>query len=208
MSIDQYADAFRKAVLNFYQSNHALKGVKNDAARMHLDHVIDAIANPLAVDLSHEASRINANRFWDGLIANADSGFSDIAEAASFIEPFLKWQISASYIGVFDDHFLQNKAYTEIIGPNGLLISETCRVGFLILGPDIYYPPHNHEATELYHTLSGQGAWQQGDAVEQIKSNDIAIFHDEWESHAMRTQKPILTLWSWAGAINSPPQPL
>ena len=77
--------------------------------------------------------------------------------------------------------FLQNKVYTEIIGPNGLLISETCRVGFLILGPDIYYPPHNHEATELYHTLSGQGAWQQGDAVEQIKSNDIAIFHDEWK---------------------------
>ena len=43
--------------------------------RMRLDHVDDAIANPLAVDLSHEASRINTNRFTDDLIANADYRF-------------------------------------------------------------------------------------------------------------------------------------
>ena len=212
MSLIQDADAFRQAVLTFFQSDQALSGLAGapeteDANRSlaedHLKQVNDAIAAPLSLNTSYTPAERPALRYWDGLLASADHPFDAVMETAQRIAPAIHWQMNKNYIGILDGHFFDQECFTEIIGPNGLLYAETCRVGFLILGQDVYYPAHHHEATELYHTVSGSGYWQQGEEEEHPRPSGQPIFHAPWESHAMRTTTPILALWSWAGAIES-----
>ncbi len=199
MTLIQAADDFRRCVLDFYRSEWAIKGVE-EQAKNHRDIVLAAIDAPLEYNASSEPAQCAATRLWGQVSANPVSPLAPLMAAARVIEPHFRWQVNTGYIGVFHDYFFANETYVEIIGPNGLLLSPDCRVGFLILGENLYYPPHHHEATELYHPVSGVGAWAQNGGNEALKPPPTAIFHKEWESHAMRTTEPMLCLWSWTGA--------
>ncbi len=54
--------------------------------------------------------------------------------------------------------FLARYAWAELLGPYGILASDRLRLGFLLLGPDILYPPQAHAAEELYLVLGGTAA--------------------------------------------------
>ena len=206
MNILNQMDEFRIAVLNFYKSDDAIKGLGGTSAH-HRDVVINAIKDPLPLNTEYSSNKVPATQFWPQLVQGADSRFKDIVNAADPVFDMLHWKINENYIGIFPDRFFEHESFVEIIGPKGLLIADECRIGFLILGEDIYYPSHNHEATELYHTVSGTGKWwQDGETStgeEELKTPGTAIYHEEWENHAMRTTEPLLNLWSWAGEIGS-----
>ncbi len=205
MNLIQQMDDFRRAVLAFYQSGHALQGLGGTSAD-HLAVVLDAIKDPLPLNTSHTAAQVPATSYWPELIAQAAAPFDEIIRTAGHVADHFNWRINKSYLGIFEDRFFDNEAFVEVIGPNGLLICDDCRVGFLILGRDIYYPKHNHEATELYHTVIGTGLWSQSDGPERPKAPNTAIYHEEWENHTMRTTDPLLNLWSWTGAIGNEAQ--
>jgi len=208
MNLLQQIDDLRLAILAFYQSDDVLAGLGGTSSA-HLEAVIKAIESPLALNTDHEPHQVPATAFWPQLLNKADERFSTITTAADKVFDQLHWKINKNYIGIFSDRFFDNESFVEVIGPNGLLIADTCRVGFLILGEDIYYPSHNHEATELYHTISGTGAWWQDGPTggeEVLKAPGSAIYHEEWENHAMRTTEPLLNLWSWTGAIGAEAQ--
>ena len=206
MNILSQMDAFRIAVLNFYKSDDVIKGLGGTSAH-HRDVVINAIKDPLPLNTEYASNKVPATQFWPQLVDGADAKLKDIVNAAEPVFDLLHWKINENYIGIFPDRFFENESYVEIIGPKGLLITDDCRIGFLILGEDIYYPSHNHEATELYHTVSGTGKWWQdgetGSGEEELKAPGTAIYHEEWENHAMRTTEPLLNLWSWAGEIGA-----
>ncbi len=205
MNLIQQMDDFRCAVLAFYQSDNALKGLAGTSSA-HLAWVVDAIKDPLPLNTSHTAAQVPATSYWPELTAQPAPPFDDIIRSAHHVFPYFNWKTNKNYIGIFEDRFFENESFVEIIGPNGVLICDDCRIGFLILGRDIYYPNHNHEATELYHTISGTGLWSQNDGEEIPKAPNTAIYHEEWENHAMRTTDPLLNLWSWAGAIDQEAQ--
>ena len=206
MNLLQQLDDLRVAILNYYQSENVLKGVGGTAPK-HVDIVVEAISNPLPLNTEHEANQVPATKFWPSLLGGVDHQFKEITSAADKVFDQLHWKINQNYIGIFPDRFFENESFVEIIGPKGLLLADDCRIGFLILGEDIYYPSHNHEATELYHTVSGTGAWWQdgptGAGEEMLRAPGTAIYHEEWENHAMRTTEPLLNLWSWTGAIGA-----
>ena len=103
-------------------------------------------------------------------IKNTPKKYKVIAEVTQQIKELLYWKVNDNYKNIYPDHFFQNESFVEIIGPSGLLICPNIRVGFLLLGKDVFYPSHNHEALELYNIISGSSLWQINDEKFSKKS--------------------------------------
>jgi hypothetical protein len=99
-----------------------------------------------------------------------------------------------------DAAFLDRYGWCELIGPRAQIRSDRMACGFLLLGPDTYYPTHSHEPEELYVPLSGIAAWRQGAGDWQQRPPGTLIHHASFEPHAMRTDAdPLLALYIWRG---------
>ena len=96
--------------------------------------------------------------------------------------------------------FLDNYAWTELLGPNGELPSSRLAAGFLVLGPHTAYPPHAHRAEEIYLPISGTAHWwKSSDEWREIAPLTL-VLHASSEAHAMRTgDQPLLALYLWHG---------
>ena len=100
----------------------------------------------------------------------------------------------------FGPAFLERYGWTELIGQRGPYASDSTACGFLLLGPDIAYPRHRHEAEEVYVVLSGTAAWQKADGPVAPQAPGTVIHHPPWCWHAMRTgEEPLLALYLWRG---------
>ena len=60
----------------------------------------------------------------------------------------------------FGPEFLERYGWTELIGNRGIIYSNRIACGFLLLGPEIEYPSHRHEAKEVYIPLTGRTQWK------------------------------------------------
>ena len=102
--------------------------------------------------------------------------------------------------GDFGADFLRGYGWTELIGLRGPIASAAVAVGFLLLGPGVHYPPHAHEATEVYLPLSGVAEWMQGEAPYAPVAPGVAIRHPSWMPHGMRTgADPLVAAYVWRG---------
>ncbi len=111
----------------------------------------------------------------------------------------LAWQQSYAAREV-QPAFLERYGWCEFIGPRARWQSSDLACGCLLLGPETLYPPHRHEAEEIYVPLSGAAAWQQSNLGWQSREPGSLIHHASFESHAMRTgAAPLLALYLWRG---------
>ena len=100
----------------------------------------------------------------------------------------------------FGAGFLEKYGWTEFVGLRGPIASDRIACGFLLLGPQIEYPRHSHEAEEVYVPLTGQAFWQRGDQDWAHGAPGLPIFHASWVPHAMRTETvPLLAIYLWHG---------
>lgn len=101
--------------------------------------------------------------------------------------------------GDFGAAFLERYGWTEVVGLRGPIPSQRVAAGFLLLGPEVTYPAHAHEAEEVYLPLSGRAWWQKGEDWRQVEPL-TPIHHPGWVPHAMRTEtEPLLALYLWRG---------
>ena len=99
--------------------------------------------------------------------------------------------------------FAGRSAYNEIVGPDGVAVSDLLRFGLFIQAPESFYPPHRHAAEEFYYVLSGAARWQKGEEAPSLKPPGSCIRHAPWERHAMETAAaPLLALWVWTGDLD------
>jgi hypothetical protein len=127
-----------------------------------------------------------AGRFDPGLIA-----------AVCGAAPFLEWRQTYGRDEV-GEAFLQNYGWSELLGPRGLVPSTKISCGVMVLGPNLFYPHHRHEAEEMYVPLSGTAAWLKGDALWRDQPPGTLIHHLSEEPHAMRTgEEPLLAMYLW-----------
>jgi Dimethlysulfonioproprionate lyase len=116
-----------------------------------------------------------------------------VAEAA----PRLEWRRSYS-IAEVGAAFLENYGWTELMGREGPTPSEHLACGVLLLGPHVTYPPHWHEAEEIYVPLAGTAFWKCGSKGWRERQPGTVIHHARHESHAMRTgSSALLALYLW-----------
>ena len=64
----------------------------------------------------------------------------------------------------FPPSFEGRSAVVELIGPDGLGVSDTIRSGLYLQASGCLYPPHSHAAEEFYLVLSGDALWQRSTA--------------------------------------------
>ena len=196
------SENFRETVHSFYKNSKKINNINFPNYNVHLDKVIEATSKRLTFNNSYKSNYQPVCRFLNSCIKNTPKKYKVIAEATQKIKELLYWKVNDNYKNVYPDHFFQNESFVEIIGPSGLLICPNIRVGFLLLGKDVFYPSHNHEALELYTIISGSSLWQINDEKFAKKSPGDQIFHDLWMPHSMKTDgQPVLALFSWSGAI-------
>jgi len=136
-------------------------------------------------------------RWMSRVKANAPDFSSTLVRTLSRATPLLNWRQTYKQPAV-GATFLANYGYTEIVGLAGPLPSSRLACGFLLLGPMTTYPPHHHEAEEIYVPLSGTASWLHGDQHWREELPGAVIHHMSNESHAMRTAaEPLLALYLW-----------
>ena len=115
-----------------------------------------------------------------------------VAAAAS-----LAWRRSYTPAAV-GAQFYENYGWTEFAGLTGPVPSKHLACGVLLLGPHVTYPPHRHEADEIYVPLAGTAGWKHGDDPWRERLPGSVIHHGRYEPHAMQTGgEPLLALYLW-----------
>lgn len=127
-------------------------------------------------------------------------------EVASVLEPvaeLLPWRYS--YPPRHDAPGLESAmGWAELVGPEAPLRSGEVCFGLTLIGPDSYYLPHRHPATELYRVLAGSADWTAG-VETATQPPGSYILHPTNCVHAMRTrEEPLLAIYSWTGDVVSP----
>jgi quercetin dioxygenase-like cupin family protein len=121
------------------------------------------------------------------------------AFVTAFVEaaPTLEWCRSYTVKEV-SEKFMDNYGWTDLLGQSGSAPDERLACGVLLLGPDVYYPPHQHEAEEMYVPLSGTAQWSQGGRDLQQRAPGSMIHYLPHEIHAMQTgNEPLLAMYLW-----------
>jgi hypothetical protein len=100
----------------------------------------------------------------------------------------------------FGAGFLEKYGWSEFIGQRGPIASDRMACGVLLLGPEIEYPRHSHEAEEVYVPLTGPTLWQRSDQDWAYRAPGRPVYHASWVPHAMRTETvPLLAFYLWHG---------
>jgi hypothetical protein len=173
---------------------------------------LEALASPLVSSFLADWPAVPQSRRVDPTTLPVLRCLSTLTAATAAVAPELvdTLQRSASTLAwrqTYTAHelgadFLDNYAYTEILGLNGPRFSDRLASGFLLLAADTLYPRHRHAAEEIYLPLVGTAEWQQGDTVWRSHPAGTVIHHRSEEAHAMRTRaEPLLALYLWRGDL-------
>jgi len=97
--------------------------------------------------------------------------------------------------------FMAGYGYVEFAGPkDALFYAPGIRVGILLLGPGLHYPPHAHPAEEIYHPLTDGGLWRRGEEEWRTIPAGAAIHHAPMIAHETKaTDRTLLALYCWRG---------
>jgi len=100
----------------------------------------------------------------------------------------------------FGRKFVDNYGWLELIGTRGHFDDHAVACGFLLLGPNVHYPDHHHEAEEIYIPLTGGALWRKGEGDLTPRKAGEVIHHPSNLNHAMKTGgEPLLALYLWRG---------
>lgn len=128
-----------------------------------------------------------------------DAAVGGLAGEVAAVADRLEWRQTYG-TGDFGAEFLTRYGWTEVLGLRGPIPSERIAAGFLLLGPGVTYPPHAHEAAELYLPLAGRAEWQRGTEGWRVVPPGEAVVHVPWMPHAMRTgEEALVALYLWRG---------
>jgi Dimethlysulfonioproprionate lyase len=139
----------------------------------------------------------------EGLVGNDQT--ESVLAAFRPVALDMRWRQNPTYT---DEAFLSSYAYSELVGPNGLIVHATVSIGLLYLAPETNYPPHSHPAEEVYHLLAGESEWwaePETHKTQLVRQPGDRMEHPSWISHSMRTgSAPMLALYIWRGELDTP----
>ncbi len=128
-----------------------------------------------------------------------EHGFKKIADAFAEVSGELPWSQNPRYTEANGGlNLLNGYAYASLSGPEGPIKCIAPRGGFYLMGPDVFYPDHNHAPREAYLVMTPGVEWRldKGDWF-QVEPGDV-IYHSPWQMHAMRSAgNPVLAYAVW-----------
>ncbi len=98
--------------------------------------------------------------------------------------------------------FLENYAYSELVGSNGMCPSWKVSMGILLLGPDTFYPPHTHPSSKWLYVLSGRGTWNVENGPTISLPPGKAVFIPHGCTHAFWSMsRPLASIYLCSGNV-------
>jgi len=164
-----------------------------------VDNFIAAIpADP--VERALDTTQLACLRHLDACAALAEeTGGEAVARLLSERGQRLHWGQTYT-VADFGQKFVDNYGWLELIGTRGHFADDTVACGFLVLGPNVHYPDHHHEAEEIYIPLTGGSLWRKGEGDFTPRQAGEVIHHPSNVNHAMKTgDDPLLALYLWRG---------
>jgi mannose-6-phosphate isomerase-like protein (cupin superfamily) len=100
--------------------------------------------------------------------------------------------------------FRRNSAYAAVVGEGGLVPSREFSLYVGMQGPKTFYPPHVHQAREVYLTIAGTAEWKRGREDWKRRPPGDFILHPGGTVHATRSHdEPILAFAAWTSHLAS-----
>jgi hypothetical protein len=148
----------------------------------------------------HPPAQLPVLRWLPQLTVQADRFGAAFLETLSVAAGSLAWRQTYTRDEVGEE-FLRNYAWAELSRSGSGIGDAQISCGVLVLGPNTFYPPHRHEAEEIYLPLAGTAEWLKGDGVWRHRRPGTLIYHSSEETHAMRTgEQPLLAMYLWRSA--------
>lgn len=192
MSRSDPARVLLDAVIAFYDG----PGRAGDpSAGAMLDEVCTSLA--MATPVPPAPRALAASALLDDALPRTAFGAA-IAQAAQRFQ----WRQNPNYTAAnMGAAFMAGYGYVEFAGPKDALFhAPAIRVGLLLLGPRLHYPPHAHPAEEIYHALTGGGLWRRGQEGWRTVPAGSAIHHPPMIEHETRAgDATLLALYCWRG---------
>jgi quercetin dioxygenase-like cupin family protein len=143
------------------------------------------------------ASTVPVLRYLPVACDGAPPFAASFAAALLAAAPGLAWRrtYTVDQVGA---QFFDNYGWTELVGLTGPVPSKQLACGVLLLGPHVTYPPHHHEADEIYVPLSGTARWRRDTENWVPRRPGSVIHHEPNKRHSMQTgNEPLLALYLW-----------
>lgn len=146
------------------------------------------------------------NFFQDRIAQNGehvDDHLLNALRTFKTLEPNMDWIQTEHYRESLGEAFMDKYCYTNLVGTKGLCPNEQFAMGFLVLGPDVHYPDHNHAAEELYIVLGGDDAlWGQKSETPTTRPLGDIFYNPTQQFHEFKTgSKPLFGLYIWLGDV-------
>jgi quercetin dioxygenase-like cupin family protein len=125
-----------------------------------------------------------------------------LAAAIHEAAPLFHWRQNPNYNAAnMGTVFMAGYGYVEFAGPKDALFhAPDIRVGLLLLGPQLHYPPHAHPAEEIYHPLTDNGLWRRGQEDWRTVRAGHVIHHPPMLVHETKSaESTLLALYCWRG---------
>jgi dimethylpropiothetin dethiomethylase len=123
---------------------------------------------------------------------------ADLRTAIKAMAPSMVW-VEKGFFSIGEQ---VNRAYVELVGPDGMVLHPDFRCGLYWQQAHSLYPKHRHNAKELYHILSGTALWQRGDAEFETHKPGVSLEHLDGVDHATQTlNEDLLAFWAWRGDL-------
>ena len=174
----------------FDQGNEPIAKVASTALRRHVNSTADFL--PHALKTSEEIKTLLQ-------ISNALL----CADLISPVMDDLSWHYSGLEDGRISETVARRMQTVEIIGADGMIYDDTCRVGLFSQTANTDYIIRTHAAEELFVQIAGEAEWMKGDEPYLNRHAGDRMHHASYQPHASRTkQSAMIAAWVWAGDLD------
>ena len=156
--------------------------VINRLSEQNLANLNDPVACPIDVSRAELESQFQSQ----------SDGWKTLGLQLLDLMPYLPWQQRQEA-----DHpaFMAGHANAQIIGPDGLVVSDNLLIGISLLAPHVTYPDHHHPPAEVYLVLT-EGEWRQEAKPWHQPGAGGYVYNHPHVIHAMcSADKPLLAIW-------------
>ena len=115
----------------------------------------------------------------------------------------LSWHYSGHEDGRISDDVALRMQTVELIGADGMIYDDACRVGLFAQTANTDYIIRTHAAEELFVQIAGEGEWYKEGSPYTLRHPGDRMHHASYQPHASRTlDKGLIALWVWAGDVS------
>lgn len=195
-------DAFVQAYLSLLKDAPDSGEPSIEAERRAVHGLLTSVEGP---PVPEEPVLLEGCKHIDAALAarGGDHLIQSMVDASSQISHQAVWRNKYSRSPGLEDLF-ENFAFCDFVGPNGWTHSDVVTLGLVLLGPNTYYPFHEHPARELYFLLSGASEWAVDFGPFILREPGTWLLHEEMQPHAMNSgDSPMLAISVWRGEIDA-----